>query len=50
MTESGEFDVAKALAQAATSMAVRGNPDDTLHAIVLAARAAVPGFDQGARP
>ncbi len=27
-------------------MAVRGNPDDTLDAIVVAARAAVPGFDQ----
>jgi len=46
MTEGGEFDVAQALAQAATSMAVRGNPDDTLHAIVLAARSAVPGFNQ----
>lgn len=46
MTDRGEFDVAQALAQAATAMAVRGNPADTLHAIVLAARAAVPGFDE----
>ncbi len=46
MTEDGEFDVAKALARAARSMAVRGNPDDTLDAIVTAARAAVPGFDE----
>jgi transcriptional regulator with GAF, ATPase, and Fis domain len=46
MTDSGEFDVAQALAQAANAMAVRGNPDDTLHAIVHAARAAVPGFNQ----
>jgi len=46
MTNSGEFDVAQALARAAKSMAVRGNPDDTLDAIVVAARAAVPGFNQ----
>jgi GAF domain-containing protein len=47
MTEDSDaFDVAEALAQAARSMAVRGNPDDTLHAIVHAARTAVPGFNQ----
>ena len=46
MTGGGEFDVARALAQAARSMAVRGNPDDTLDAIVVAARTAVPGFDE----
>jgi transcriptional regulator with GAF, ATPase, and Fis domain len=46
MTDGGEFDVARALAQAARSMAVRGNPDDTLDAIVVAARTAVPGFDE----
>ena len=46
MTNSGEFDVAQALAHAATSMAVRGNPDDTLNAIVYAAREAVPGFNE----
>jgi transcriptional regulator with GAF, ATPase, and Fis domain len=45
MSDSGKFDVAQALTEAAASMAVRGNPDDTLHAIVVAARAAVPGFD-----
>lgn len=43
--DSGTFDVAQALATAARSMAVRGNPDDTLDAIVNAARTAVPGFD-----
>ena len=46
MTESDKFYVAHALAEAAKSMAVRGNPDDTLHAIVVAARAAVPGFNE----
>ena len=42
---SGESDVAQALAEAARSMAVRGNPDDTLEAIAVAAREAVPGFN-----
>ena len=42
---SGDLDVAQALAEAAATMAVRGNPDDTLDAIALSARAAVPGFD-----
>src|SRR3712207_1175291 len=46
MTDSDRFDVAQALAQAASAMAVRGNPADTLHAIVHAARAAVPGFNE----
>jgi GAF domain-containing protein len=46
MTDDSDFDVAEALARAARSMAVRGNPDDTLDAIVVAARAAVPGFDE----
>ncbi len=45
MTDDSTFDVAQALARAARSMAVRGNPDDTLEAIVTAAREAVPGFD-----
>ncbi len=46
MTNSGKFDIAQELARAARSMAVHGNPDDTLDAIVVAARAAVPGFDE----
>ena len=46
MTGGGDFDVAQALAQAATAMAVHGNPGDTLHAIVHAAREAVPGFNE----
>ena len=46
MTDSGRFDVAQALAQAASAMAVRGNPTDTLHAVVHAARTAVPGFNE----
>jgi len=40
------FDVAQALATAARSMAVLGNPDDTLDAIAAAARSAVPGFNE----
>jgi len=44
--DSGEFDVAEAIAEAARSMAVHGNPVDTLQAIVRAARTAVPGFNQ----
>ena len=43
--DSGKFDVAQALADASRSMAVHGNPGDTLDAIVVAARAAVPGFN-----
>lgn len=46
MTDGDEFDVARALTQAARSMAVRGNPDDTLDAVVAAARTAVPGFEE----
>lgn len=43
--DSGKFDVAQALADASRSMAVHANPGDTLDAIVVAARAAVPGFN-----
>jgi len=46
MTDSGGFDVAEALAHAASAMTVRGNPADTVHAIVLAARTTVPGFNE----
>ena len=46
MADDDQFDVARALATAARSMAVLGNPDDTLDAIATAARSAVPGFDE----
>ncbi len=43
--DSDKFDVAQALADASRSMAVHGNPGDTLDAVVEAAREAVPGFN-----